>query len=377
MTKKCINWLNENNGSSPKLVYDLEEIKENFLIFTKLFRKIKPYYAVKANPNEKILEVLRELDSNFDCASLSEVKKCINLNISPKKISFGNTVKKSNEIKKAFKLGVNLFAFDCEEELLKIAAYAPNSDVYCRLQVSNGGAEWPLSKKFGCTSRELERLLIQAKELLLNPIGLSFHVGSQQLSINTWAKAINVSSKIYKKFNEKYFKLNFLNIGGGMPVDYSNNKINIKDYSKSIVNEIKKKYGTVIPKNIIAEPGRFLVASAGILECKVVLIKSRAKSDIKWLYLDVGRYSGLAETEGEAIKYRIELSKEKKEKKIKYIIAGPSCDSHDILYQKKLYSLSKNLRIGDKLRIYMAGSYIISYQSNFNGIKKIKEYFLD
>ena len=377
MTKKCINWLNKNTISSPKLVYDLEEIKKNFLTFTELFREVKPYYAVKANPNEKILELLRELGSNFDCASLSEVKKCINLNISPKQISFGNTVKKTDEIKKSFKLGINLYAFDCEEELLKIAEYAPNSDVYCRLQVSNGGAEWPLSKKFGCTSRELERLLIQAKKLLLNPIGLSFHVGSQQLSINTWLRAINTASKIYKKFNEKYFKLNFLNIGGGMPVDYSNNKINIKNYCTSIINEIKKKFGPLMPENTIAEPGRFFVASAGILECEVVLIKSKAKSDIKWLYLDVGRYSGLAETEGEAIKYRIEFSKDKKEKNIKYIIAGPSCDSHDILYQKNLYSLPINLKIGDRLRIYSAGSYVISYESNFNGIKKIKEVFLN
>ena len=377
MTKKCINWLNKNTSPSPKLVYDLEEVKKNFLIFTKLFKKIKPYYAVKANPNEKILELLRELDSNFDCASLNEVKKCINLNISPKKVSFGNTIKKKDEIKKAYKLGVNLFAFDCEEELLKIAEHAPNSNVYCRLQVSNGGAEWPLSKKFGCTSQELEHLLIKAKELLLNPIGLSFHVGSQQLSINTWIRAINTSSKVYKKFNEKYFKLDFLNIGGGMPVDYSNNKINMKYYGKSIVNEIKKKYGSAMPNNIVAEPGRFFVASAGILESEVVLIKSSVKSDIRWLYLDVGRYSGLAETEGEAIKYRIEFCKEKKEKKIKYIIAGPSCDSHDILYQKKLYRLPRNLKIGDRLRIYAAGSYITSYQSNFNGIKKIKEFFLD
>tara|TARA_A100001011_G_scaffold182780_1_gene191658 strand:+ start:5128 stop:6261 length:1134 start_codon:yes stop_codon:yes gene_type:complete len=377
LTKKCINWLNKNTSPSPKLVYDLAEIKKNLLAFTELFRGVKPYYAVKANPNTKILELLRELDSNFDCASFSEVKKCINLNISPKKISFGNTIKKSEEIKKAFKLGVNLFAFDCEEELTKIAEHAPNADVYCRLQVSNGGAEWPLSKKFGCSSQELEMLLIKAKELLLNPIGLSFHVGSQQLLKNTWTRAINTSSKIYKKFYKKYFKLDFLNIGGGMPVDYSNNKINIKNYSKSILNEIKKNFGEAMPNTIIAEPGRFLVASAGILECEVVLIKSMINSDIKWLYLDVGRYSGLAETEGEAIKYKIEFTKGKKEKKIKYIIAGPSCDSHDILYKKKLYSLSKYLKIGDRIRIFAAGSYIISYQSNFNGIKKIKEFFLD
>ena len=107
------------------------------------------------------------------------------------------------------------------------------------------------------------------------------------------------------------------------------------------------------------------------------MVKQTVKSNVKWLYLDVGRYSGLAETEGEAIKYRIEFASSKKEKKVKYIIAGPSCDSHDILYQKKLYSLSKNIKIGDRVRIYSAGAYIISYQSNFNGIKKIKEIFLE
>ena len=106
----------------------------------------------------------------------------------------------------------------------------------------------------------------------------------------------------------------------------------------------------------------------------MILIKE--KKDIQWLYLDVGRYSGLAETEGEAIKYKIKFSGKNNMKKIKYIIAGPSCDSHDVLYLKNLYKLPKNIKAGDRLRIFSAGSYIISYQSDFNGIKKIKEIFL-
>ena len=374
MTKKCVNWLNRNSSSSPRLVYDLEKIKENFGQFTKLFKSIKPYYAVKANPNIKILALLNRLGSYFDCASINEVEICIGLGISSTKISFGNTVKKSDDIKKAFKLGVNLFVFDSEEELLKIRDCAPGSNVYCRLQVYNGGAEWPLSKKFGCSEKELENLLIQAKSIGLNPIGLSFHVGSQQLSKKTWEKAIKVSSNIYKKFKKKYFELNFLNIGGGMPAEYENKKIDFKDYAKNIINQIKSHYENVRPNNIIAEPGRFLVANAGILESEVILIKKKEK--VKWLYLDVGRYSGLAETEGEAIKYKIEFYKKNKEKKSNYIIAGPSCDSHDILYKKKLYKLPKNIKIGDRVRIFPAGAYIISYQSEFNGIKKIKEIFL-
>ena len=374
MTKKCVEWLNNNTNSSPRLVYDLERVKENFSQFVKLFEDIKPYYAVKANPSEKIVALLNRLGSNFDCASINEIKICIDLGISARKISFGNTVKKSEDIQKAFKLGVKLFAFDCEEELLKIREFAPKSNVYCRLQVYNGGAEWPLSKKFGCSSKELEHLLIKARKIGLNPLGLSFHVGSQQLSKKTWEKAIKKTSQIYKKFKKKYFELNFLNIGGGMPVNYENKKIDLKDYAKNILNLINRYYDGSPPENIIAEPGRFLVASAGVLESEVILIKE--KEDIRWLYLDVGRYSGLAETEGEAIKYKIEFSGKNKAKKVKYIIAGPSCDSHDILYQKKLYTLPKNIKAGDRLRIFSAGSYIISYQSEFNGIKKIKEIFL-
>ena len=374
MTKKCIEWLNNNTNSSPRLVYDLERVKENFSQFVKSFGDIKPYYAVKANPSVKIVELLNRLGSNFDCASINEIKICTDLGISARKISFGNTVKKSDDIKKAFKLGVKLFAFDCEEELLKIKKFAPRSNVYCRLEVYNGGAEWPLSKKFGCSSKESEYLLIKAKKIGLNPVGLSFHVGSQQLKKTTWEKAIKTSSQIYKKFKRKYFELSFLNIGGGMPVNYENKKIDFKDYAKNILSLIHKYYDEVIPENIIAEPGRFLVASAGVLESEVILIKK--KEDIRWVYLDVGRYSGLAETEGEAIKYKIEFYRNNKVKKVKYIIAGPSCDSHDILYQKKLYTLPKNIKSGDKLRIFSAGSYIISYQSEFNGIKKIKEIFL-
>ncbi len=375
MTKRCNNWLDKNFKDSPKLVFDLDEVERNFIKFTSNFGSIKPYYAVKANSNYKIIALLNHLGSYFDCASIKEIITCNKLKVKSNKISFGNTIKKSEDIKKAFKIGINLYAFDCEEELKKISYYAPKSRVYCRIQVPNGGAEWPLSMKFGCTPKLAEELLIKAKELNLIPIGLSFHVGSQQLSIKTWEKAINISSSIYKKFSNKKFKLNFLNIGGGIPADYKQCKFNFEEYAKNINLLISKYFNKVMPDEIIAEPGRFLVASAGVLECEVILIKNNNKE--KWLYLDVGRYSGLAETEGEAIKYKIEAVKNREGKKDKYIIAGPSCDSHDILYKKNLYTFSENIQIGDRIRIYPAGAYTISYESEFNGIKKIKEILLD
>ena len=124
MTNKCLKWLNKNVPPTPALVFDLEEVKSNYVKFVKSFKNINPYYAVKANPNKKILYLLNKLGSKFDCASIKEIQDCIKLNINPKNMSFGNTIKKSSDIKKAFSLGVSLFAYDCSEELEKIAKYS-------------------------------------------------------------------------------------------------------------------------------------------------------------------------------------------------------------------------------------------------------------
>ncbi len=377
MTTKCLNWLNENPKGSPRLVLDLEEIKNNYKRFINSFVNIKPYYAVKANPNKKIISLLNNLGCYFDCASIKEIETCLKLNVNSNRISFGNTIKKEIDIKKAFSLGVNMYAFDCIEELKKISKSARGAQVYCRIQVPNGGAEWPLSKKFGCSPTLSQNLLIIAKELKLDPIGISFHVGSQQMSTKTWDKAISMASEIYKKMNKTGIKFDFLNLGGGIPANYKNCNDNILRYSKCIKNSIKKYFKEEIPKNLILEPGRFLVASAGIIEAEIILISDRNKKLNKWIYIDVGRYNGLAETEGEAIKYIIEAKGYNKYKTNNFVLAGPSCDSHDILYEKNLYKLPSNLKIGDRLRIFSAGAYTISYQSNFNGIKKLKEIILE
>ena len=377
MTKKCLAWLEKNSKNSPNLIIDLDEIKCNYKKFIRCFKGIKPFYAVKANPNKNIICLLSKLGCSFDCASIKEIQDCIRLGVAPNKISYGNTIKKAVDIKKAFSLGIRLFAFDCDAELYKIANNAIGAKVFCRIQVPNGGAEWPLSKKFGCTSSMSEKLLIRAIDLKLQPIGLSFHVGSQQLSTKTWDKAIKITSNIYKNLQKKKVFLNFINLGGGIPADYLFRKKNINEYSNDIKKSLKKYFGKNVPSEIILEPGRFLVASAGVLEAEVILVTEKNYGKDKWVYLDVGRYNGLAETEGEAIKYKIKVKGYNKYKTCKYILAGPSCDGHDILYEKYLYELPNKLKIGDRIRIFSAGAYTTAYQSNFNGIKKIKEIFLD
>jgi ornithine decarboxylase len=159
LTNKCLAWLEQNAKSSPNLVIDLEEIKNNYNKFIRYFKGIKLFYAVKANSNKNIIIILNELGCSFDCASIKEIKDCIKLGVAPKKISYGNTIKKAVDIKKAFLLGVKLFAFDCEAELCKISNNAKGAKVFCRIQVPNGGAEWPLSKKFGCSALFFRKII--------------------------------------------------------------------------------------------------------------------------------------------------------------------------------------------------------------------------
>ena len=378
MTHKCLNWLDNYNNALPVMVFDLEKLKKNYFLFKKKFLGIKPYYAVKANPNHKIINSLNCLGSYFDCASINEIKLCIRNNVNPRKISFGNTIKKEKDIREAYKLGIKIFAYDAKQELEKIAKHAPGAKVFCRIQVPNGGSQWPLSNKFGCNPESVENFIILSKKLKLDPAGISFHVGSQQKSKETWDKAIKLSSRIYKEMEKKGIILNLLNIGGGIPSKYNDGACDLSIYSEYIKNSILKHYGNKKPSNIICEPGRFLVADAAIIETEVILISVHSTEDKKkWVYIDVGRYNGLAETEGEAIHYKITAKGYEKCKKSNYILAGPSCDSHDIIYKKKPCYLPRLLKIGDKLRIHSTGAYTTTYSSNFNGIKKIREYYLD
>ena len=336
MTDKCLLWLEKKKPQSPVLVFDLSVVRKNFNYLKSLYKNIEVFYAVKANPNKKILKLLNSLGSSFDCASIGEIESCINVKVSPEKISYGSTLKKECDIDKAFKLGVNLYAFDSYEELLKISKKAPSSNVFCRLMVPNGGAEWPLSKKFGCSHKTAEKLILEAKKLGLNPIGISFHVGSQQLSLETWKKAISYASKVYKSLSKKEIILSFLNLGGGMPTTYKKKTNDSKIYACNILKSINTNFGNLKPVRIIIEPGRFLVANAGVIETEVILVSSRGeKRKKRWVYIDVGRYNGLAETEGEAIHYEIKPKKSMTAKKENFILAGPSCDSHDIIYNVK------------------------------------------
>lgn len=362
--------------STPYLIVNLAIVEENYL---KLKKTLPPngkiYYSVKANPGEPILKKLASLGSFFDVASIFELDKVLALGVSPIRISYGNTIKKEKDIAYAFKKGITLYACDSEIELEKQARSAPGSDIFFRLATDGSGADWPLSKKFGSHPRMLSKLIIKAKELGLNNRGLSFHVGSQQRDIGQWNNAINHCHHLFQTAEKKGIKLNLINLGGGLPANYLYPTQSLTRYISEIYRFIEEDFGPKIPETIV-EPGRALVGDAGVILSEIVLISKKSSSDLyNWVYLDVGIFGGLIEALGESIKYPIYSNRSGRPKKV--ILAGPTCDSMDILYQNHKYELPGDIKVGDKLYIYSTGAYTTSYASvEFNGFPPLRSFYI-
>jgi ornithine decarboxylase len=365
---------------TPFLVVDLEIIKQKYEELTTCFPMAKVHYALKANPGKPVIELLRDLGSNFDIASIYELDKVLVAGVHPDRISYGNTIKKAAHIKYAYDKGIRLFATDSKADLQSIAENAPGSKIFVRILVEGGEtAEWPLSRKFGCHPDMAIDLLVQAKLLGLVPYGISFHVGSQQKDIAVWDAAL---SKVKYMFDwmrlEEDVILKMINMGGGFPANYISEVNPIQVYAEEILRYLGDDHGDEIPE-IILEPGRSLVGESGVLVSEVVLISRKSRTDLKrWIYVDVGLFQGLIETMGEAIKYPIYTEKmEAKVQEGSVVLAGPTCDSTDIMYENSNYHLPHNLAVGDRLYWMTTGAYTTSYSSvEFNGFPPLKTYFI-
>src|SRR4051812_29519426 len=235
MTPKVARYLQDSMPATPCLVLDVDRVEENFRRLAAALPLARIYYAVKANPAAPILERLVGLDSSFDAASFEEVEACLDAGARPAAISFGNTVKKESAIRAAFARGVRMFAFDSEAELAKLARSAPGARVYCRVLVGNDGAEWPLSRKFGCEVEMAKALMLRAGELGLDPFGLSFHVGSQQTRTAAYEAAIAKVGMLFTDLREAGVKVRMINLGGGYPVRYRSEVPEIDDFGAAIM----------------------------------------------------------------------------------------------------------------------------------------------
>jgi len=364
---KIARYLETASLPSPCLVVDVDIVAHNFDELARSLPQARIFYAVKANPADEIVDRLASLGSCFDTASMGEIDLCLAHGVSAERLSFGNTIKKERDIADAYAKGVRMYAFDSIEELEKIARSAPGSKVYCRVLMECEGAEWPLSRKFGCEPDMAVELLAKANGLGLDAYGVSFHVGSQQTDLTQYDRALELSLSLFRKLEEQGVKLRMVNMGGGFPSRYRTDVPSIEAYGAAIREALLRHFGDAQPE-VIVEPGRGVVGDAGVIQAEVVLVSDKGGEDARrWVYLDAGKFHGLAETMDEAIKYRLLTSRDGGEMS-PVILAGPTCDSADILYEKTDYRLPSALTAGDKVWILATGAYTTTYSAvGFNG----------
>ena len=364
------------DDDGPCLVVDLDVVRDNYNAFAKALPDTRVFYAVKANPAPEVLTLLAKLGSCFDTASVAETEMALAAGASPDRVSFGNTIKKERDIARAFALGVRLYAVDCKAEVEKVARAAPGSKVFCRILSDCAGAEWPLSRKFGCEPGMAVDVLEHALKLGLEPHGVSFHVGSQQRNQHAWDRALASAAAVFKECGERGMNLAMVNLGGGFPTKYLKNVPSVKTYGTAIFKALRKHFGNRIPETII-EPGRGMVGNAGVIESEVVLVSKKSEEDdVRWVYLDIGKFGGLAETMDESIRYPIRTPRDG-DAMAPCVLAGPTCDSADVLYEKQPYPLPVSLEIGDKVLIEGTGAYTATYSSvAFNGFAPLKTYHI-
>lgn len=365
------------NRETPLLVVLLDRVREKYEDFRRNFPSAKIYYAVKANPGLELLALLRDLGSYFDIASVYELDRVLGLGVSSERVSFGNTIKKARHVREAYEKGVRLFTSDCETDVRNIAREAPGSRVFFRLLMDavTSDSDWPLSRKFGCQPRMTTDLMLLAADSGLEPYGISFHVGSQQREIPAWDAAIAQAHGLFDLMEKEHLPLKAMNMGGGFPADYLIKANPLSVYGEEINRYLNFYFGSSVPE-IYLEPGRGLVGDAGVLVSEIVTVSRKSKTDLKrWVYTDVGIFNGLMETLGESIKYPVYTDKTGETGDV--ILAGPTCDSLDIMYEHFKYQLPLSLESGDRLYWLSTGAYTASYSAiEFNGFPPLKTYYL-
>lgn len=384
LTSKLQRFLTQNDQPTPCLVVDLDKVKANYQELTKHLSIAQCYYSVKSNSAGPILRVLAEHGSAFEAASLGEIEQCLAVGIGVERIHFGNTIKTVTSVKQAHQLGITSYAFDSDEELEKLAQYAPNATVICRLATDGLGATWGLCNKFGCNVEQAIALLLKAKKLKMAKLGISFHVGSQQTSPLAWQRALLDTKAVADALAEHGLSLDIVNLGGGFPAsgylaeDGQSLEYNFKEYGQAISRYIATLFPNSQKMRFICEPGRYLLAEAGCIKSQVILAADRPSEqhNQRWLYLDVGKFNGLYE--GTDIKHPVIYPDKCQAQQVTTILAGPSCDSDDMLSTKDNYhQLPADIATGDFLVFSNTGAYSNSYATvSFNGIPPLTEFYI-
>ena len=351
---------------TPALVIDRELIKARYREFRTEFGSAAVYYALKANPHPGIVGLLQGIGCEFEISSQGELDSLLRLGVPVQNIISSNPVKEPSFISSAYASGIDVFAFDSQDEVEKLSRLASGSKVYVRLSVPNEGSEWPLSRKFGVETEDAARLLLEAERKGLRPWGIAFHVGSQCTLPGTWAKAIEKSKAVWALAADKGIQLRALNVGGGFPIRYTRPVPSIAEVARVVRQSLSESFPADV--DIIVAPGRALVGDAGTLVATVV---SKAERDTeRWLYLDVGVFNGLMEAVG-GMKYAMLTDRATQARS--WVLAGPSCDSFDVVSTEVQLP---EMETGDRVYILGAGAYTTAYASEFDGFPIPQTHFV-
>jgi ornithine decarboxylase len=360
---------------TPFLAGDLRMVADRFRRFATAMPRVRAHYAVKCNSAPEILRTAAGEGAGFEIASIGELRMLQAVGVAPADVLYSNTVKPASHIAEAAEAGLWRFAADSEGELHKIARVAPGSAVYIRVRVDDSGSVFPLSRKFGAEAHHARALLQEAKRIGLQPYGLTFHVGSQCAATSAWRQAIASAGRIMRSLLPDGIRLEMLDIGGGFPARYGDAVPSIEQIGDVIETALDELL-PYEPLLIVAEPGRHMVAETAVMVASVLGREERAGEE--WLYLDVGAYNGLMETQQTVGQWRFPLWSSRPDhgvvEHVPYTITGPSCDSSDTMFFGA--PLPVTMSEGDRVFIASAGAYTLSYASSFNGFPPPVTHFL-
>ncbi len=361
---------------TPLYLVSGRRIVENYRRLDAALPAAKLFYAVKANPQPEILSMLAEIGAGFDVASRGEILAAITAGANPHTdLIFADTVKDPRQIAFAAGIGLDDFTFDNASEITQIARHAPGSKVHLRLAVSNLGSVAHLSDKFGAQPEEAVPLLRQARESGLVPRGLSFHVGSQCLEAARYTEALGLTRQVFAEAQQAGIQLTSVDIGGGFPVRYLDEKIDIPALGEAVTLSFGSLFGDDV--RLVAEPGRAVVGDAVCLVTKVISESVRAGRN--WLYFDDGTYGSFLEVLLYRMRFPLKTSTDGACKP--YVLAGPTCDSIDVFSrdeQGKVCTVDlPEMHLDDLLIAGSMGAYSFSESTRFNGFEPPRFVFID
>lgn len=345
---------------TPLLVLSLEQIEKNYRLLRTHLPRVKVFYAIKANPHRRILELMRDLGSNFDVASDGEIMELSSLGIDGSRMIYANPMKTVNGLRACRNAGVGKMTFDSAGEIDKMARECPGATVLLRIRIDNSSAHVDLNKKFGAAREQALELLLKARDAGLDAAGIAFHVGSQTTSADPYLYALDIAREIFEEAAAAGMQLRIMDIGGGFPIPEPKVRFNLQE----MLNQINARLDEDFPGvEIWAEPGRFICATAVNLITSVIGVTERGGQP--WYFLDEGLYGTFSGVLFDQWDFKLISFKEGEQ--VAATFAGPSCDSLDIMFRGKMTVRQEE---GDLILVPICGAYTSASATTFNGFSK-------